>query len=396
MRFRPSTHRLRAFADLFGGATFWLASALLSAGTLAQEPAAPPAAPPTAVAEPAPGAYAPELLDADFAPPEAVSEGCDTVGAMAHIRRKVFGMDDCGAWTPNWYVQVDAMWLDRSRGDRVRLIEDQNGAGPIGSRPTLLTTDGLDYDTAWGPRITLACQSGCQQHCEITYYGLQHWSTEETLTSTTTPFNLSIPFDETIDSNFDGVEQFRTSQSSDLHNLELNHFNDDCCLCLKPMYGLRYFNLRDEIDLHLYEGDGRVGRYEVDADNHLVGFQVGAVFDRWVTPRLSWNLIGKAGGFVNFTRQSTYLAAEQDTLVYRDFTDHDEELAFVGEVGVNLTYHLTRCLALTAGYQLLWVDGLALAPEQLDYTNTPTSGTRVDADGDLFFNGGYVGIRFTH
>jgi hypothetical protein len=54
---------------------------------------------------------------------------------------------------------------------------------------------------------------------------------------------------------------------------------------------------------------------------------------------------------------------------------------------------LTRCLALTVGYQLLWVDGLALAPEQLDFTTEPHSGSGIEDDGDLFFHGGYVGFR---
>lgn len=341
----------------------------------------------------------PVLYDALEGEPVYVDGGyVDPSLEMSHIRRRVFGVDEEGFLYPTWYVQLDAMWLDRSDARNARLLEDENGPGAPGQQPTLLETDDLEYDTAWGPRISLGCRLDDCRHVELTYFGLNHWTAEQGVVSTAVPFNLTLPFQSQVDSNFDGAERFRASNASDLHSLELNCFVEPCgChCCVLPFCGIRYFNFHDELNLSIVEGNNREGRYDIDADNHLIGYQVGGIIDRAVTHRFSWNVVGKVGGYLNLSRQSTLLSADDGATVYRDVTDHEEDLAFLGEVGVNLVYQVSRHVSLTAGYQVLWVDGIALAPEQLDYRTGPDAGTRVDHNGDLFFNGGYVGIRITN
>ncbi|MEE8451957.1 MAG: BBP7 family outer membrane beta-barrel protein, partial [Thermoguttaceae bacterium] len=68
------------------------------------------------------------------------------------------------------------------------------------------------------------------------------------------------------------------------------------------------------------------------------------------------------------------------------------ELAFIGDLNLGLTYQVTQCMAATLGYQVTWVEGVALAPQQLSFNNTPNSGNRVHHDGSLFYDGGYVGL----
>jgi hypothetical protein len=48
--------------------------------------------------------------------------------------------------------------------------------------------------------------------------------------------------------------------------------------------------------------------------------------------------------------------------------------AFVGEADLNATYQLGRGFALKAGYEAMWLDGLALAPGQISetYTTSPS------------------------
>jgi hypothetical protein len=40
----------------------------------------------------------------------------------------------------------------------------------------------------------------------------------------------------------------------------------------------------------------------------------------------------------------------------------------------------------------MWLDGVALAPDQLDFTNTPTSGTAIASDSTLFLHGVNLGL----
>ena len=62
----------------------------------------------------------------------------------------------------------------------------------------------------------------------------------------------------------------------------------------------------------------------------------------------------------------------------------DAQVAFVGDINVSAYYRLFSFLTLRAGYNLLWVDGVALAPGQLDFTNTAAGGDDVRS-GDGFF-----------
>jgi hypothetical protein len=43
---------------------------------------------------------------------------------------------------------------------------------------------------------------------------------------------------------------------------------------------------------------------------------------------------------------------------------------------------------------LLWVNGVAFAPDQLDFTNTAASGTTLNHNGSIFFQGINAGFAF--
>ncbi len=45
------------------------------------------------------------------------------------------------------------------------------------------------------------------------------------------------------------------------------------------------------------------------------------------------------------------------------------------------------------GYTAIWVNDLALAPDQLDFTNTPTSGTGIYTRGSMLIHGFNAGME---
>jgi hypothetical protein len=80
-------------------------------------------------------------------------------------------------------------------------------------------------------------------------------------------------------------------------------------------------------------------------------------------------------------------------------TFREPTTAFMGGVGllstINLTaiYRLTDHWGLRAGYNLIWLDGVALAPNQWDFTNTANSGTSLVGGGSLFLHGVNLGVE---
>ena len=70
--------------------------------------------------------------------------------------------------------------------------------------------------------------------------------------------------------------------------------------------------------------------------------------------------------------------------------------AFAGEAGVRAKYQLTDSLALKVGYQALWLDGVALAPGQIQKTDTTTSSVSalgVDHGSNALFQGVTLGVE---
>jgi len=75
------------------------------------------------------------------------------------------------------------------------------------------------------------------------------------------------------------------------------------------------------------------------------------------------------------------------------------QVAYSGEGILQLKYLITDGLAIKMGYQLLWLDRVALAPGQIPYVysgNNPTNVTArgINAGSNILFQGGIVGMEY--
>jgi hypothetical protein len=70
-------------------------------------------------------------------------------------------------------------------------------------------------------------------------------------------------------------------------------------------------------------------------------------------------------------------AADNDfTLIVSDGQRFDagaaeDDVAFVGEIDLRASYPISRHVSLTGGYQLLWIDGVALASNEARWPRRP-------------------------
>ncbi len=53
---------------------------------------------------------------------------------------------------------------------------------------------------------------------------------------------------------------------------------------------------------------------------------------------------------------------------------------------------MCKCWCVRAGYNIMWASGLALRTDQLDFTTTATSGTALNHNGSVFFQGVNAGF----
>lgn len=106
----------------------------------------------------------------------------------------------------------------------------------------------------------------------------------------------------------------------------------------------------------------------------------------------------KAGAFQNQIDASLtelYSATANDDSVYgRAFNDSASEVAFVGQIGLGTTFRLSHFARLRAGWEVLFVSGVALAPDQT--ANLQAGTFNVNNDGDMVANGGHIGLEFVY
>jgi hypothetical protein len=146
---------------------------------------------------------------------------------------------------------------------------------------------------------------------------------------------------------------------------------------------------------------GAVGGYPpfwaTSTTNDLFGLQAGAEGTFLTIGRLAVGGIAKAGVYDNRARQSAAVSMEKQ--VYHA-TARGDRLAFVGQGGIQATYTVTRKLSAKIGYELLWLDRVALAPGQIAETfsgTNPTSetATGVDTGSSVLLQGFTAGFVYS-
>jgi hypothetical protein len=157
------------------------------------------------------------------------------------------------------------------------------------------------------------------------------------------------------------------------------------------LIGLRYIELRDTIDWTAEDiiVTGSDGQYLINTDNDMFGVQMGAGFG-YESGRWSLGLSGKSGIFVNdadLSSQLNFTADDTD-----DYTLHttEDELSFVSEAKILGRWHLTPGFSLRMGWEVFFLESLALAPAQINFINETSN---IVTGGYSFYMGGTLGFE---
>ena len=174
-----------------------------------------------------------------------------------------------------------------------------------------------------------------------------------------------------------------------------------CCRTFEWFVGFRYLNVSERFriygDRDLDQTGGgpglETGFYDVRTQNNMFGPQIGARVRRW-NQRWGWEATGKVGIFGNDAQQ------RQELYDFPDFPIIDiqsgasgGQVAYLGELNFTGIYRLNDVWNLRAGYNLIWIGGVALAPEQVDFAWDLPAGDRIDRTGGIFLHGVSCGIE---
>lgn len=333
-------------------------------------PSPPPPAPP----------LSPDPVIKDSAPtpltPIAERAGCDGSSWEACFA------DCCG---PLWTVRSDAIFLHRSKPDDLVLATD--GAGGV-----LLDASRFDFDFHAGFDVSLRRHDvfGTCWDLEALYFGIDDWSAA--VGPVVTPGGLWVEFAVPVGWP-EGDGSVNALYRSELHNVELNGWRQ-LTPWLSFLAGFRYLSLEEQLitESEIIDGPRSVALGTVRASNDLFGFQIGADARVWSGPCLDLNCVLKAGVYSNDPSNSAVLII--DGITVGQSRASERHTTFVGELDFSGTYRLNPCWAVRGGYQLLWIEGVALASDQLA-VSAPTEGiATVDTGGSPFYHGAFVGLEF--
>lgn len=299
----------------------------------------------------------------------------------------------------SFYFQADGLYLDRVGTGCNQFVALDTNLSP--GSDGILQTDNLNFNPTGGTRFLIGwtpdpCR--CSRCCawELSYFGLYGWRAHANIVGAG---NLAIPGDLGLASNnYFGADILDINYRSSLNNIELNCIKS-CCLCdsqIDFICGLRVLTLQERFTITGTDFQEGTGVYDVKANNYLYGGQLGGRYTRHYN-YWSLQLVGKAGVFYNSISQEQHVTDFPITtapfLLRAPIGANDGSVAALGELGVTAIRPINDTWSLRLGYMALGIGGVALAPDQLDFTDTFTSGSSIHSNGWIFAHGVTLGAE---
>ena len=241
-----------------------------------------------------------------------------------------------------FFVQTDAMFLHLggSAGHNIPYADfDQDDA----KTPLSQIADGR-YRVV--PRLAIGEVFSDGTGWEAIYFGRNDWQKSSTMTG----------LDETQ----------AVSMSSSLHSGEVNSLNPIGFLPgAQFLLGIRSVHFGERLLLAESEFGNNVSS---GVTNNLFGGQIGTRYSHdW--RRLNLTATGKVGVYDNFVIGHQYGAISNgagfDTI---DNSSHTNRVSFIWDLSLISAYRINDAWTFRAGYQLLWLDGVARAATQVNDT----------------------------
>jgi hypothetical protein len=243
-----------------------------------------------------------------------------------------------------------------------------------------------------GPRLSLMRHGRCGWDIELNFFDNVGPKASAEFPASALPGVGGVIVDNTIILPVDEIvleERFR------LYSSELN-LRRPVNEWLTTMLGFRWVEFYDSYSAQGLESVVSMPFYQaINTHNHMYGFQIGEdalLFER--TGRLRINAFAKIGIFYNAANQNSNL---NDPANFGELSvaANGSHTAFLCELGLIGSYNISEHVALRGGYQVMWIDGVALAPGQIPVTNLIAGTADIATSGGLFYHGATAGLEVT-
>jgi len=307
-----------------------------------------------------------------------------------------------GRCAPRYFdISVDATYFQFDSSADSRNLVSRGAANNF-----VLNTDQQDFDFQAGMRITAQRTFRPGTYFEFSYIGIGNWDSQSTVTG---PNNL---FSAYSDFGTSPVGGYAETDNGSFATLNTSNRFDSFELNIRRMWtapncwwhgtywgGMRYVRVEDEA---LLVNQGPTGSldYQMNVSNDLLGVQVGGDLAAKLTTRLALSgflevgVYGQRGGhdstFTFGGVTSTESAAQK-------------RASMVAEGGVLGTFRLHPRATLRLGYQTVYVNGIALATDSMNFdmgaagdlgTAIAARQGLVDDNGTAVYHGPTAGFEY--
>lgn len=285
--------------------------------------------------------------------------------------------DGYGCATPAWTGSVGSVFLHRSNAQAATLVED----GVSGAE--LVNVTDLDLGVGAGPWAEFAWRLGPNWELGVEYFSVQGWKGRQRLAD---PGNLRVPLLSSDPADrFDAISATYGSQLYSTDFVARWH----CSERLALSSGFRWVELHELVN-SVADGALSDGVAALRTSNYLYGYQLGGEVVLWDRGGpLQVEFVGKAGIYRNFYRAS--LIAEGSGVSER-YREKDDRISFVGQIGLKARFRLTENLSAFGGYEAMWIDGVALAPDFVAAHEHGDYGAV--RSGHAFYHGALTGLEW--
>lgn len=349
-------------------------------------------------------------------PENVETGGCDTCGdkSCGGCKGKQWGLGKCFDRCACWSATFAGLYLRRDRPNDQWLSFDTNDVSSH-----LLSTRDADTDWNDGFEVRLRRTIGCNRALELVYWGRFNDSASATVTDAAavgdlnTTMNMSNVFfnggaSEVVDW-FDDADSHTITRDLEFHNVELNLINEsligNSTANVSWYGGLRFFRMDEGLLYSSVAGaaggpggtatPGGTAYLDVDTENNLIGVQVGAMGEYFLTCNLSFYLNGNIGLYGNDINQRFQVYNSDGETAY-DIRSSKTDVSFLSQIDLGGSWYVGERWRLFAGYRAVAITGLALADDQLPTFLADSDGiSDLDSGSSTILHGGVFGAEFS-
>jgi hypothetical protein len=268
----------------------------------------------------------------------------------------------------------------------------------VGQGTDRLYSDGLPQGFAGGPKVGLTYHADNGYDWELSFFAIDGWDNARSIASgpfVTPVFVAPGSFVQTTDA---ATQNMGWEYATRLHNAEIN-LRWDLCPRLTMLAGFRWVNLWEDLQGTIEPSDRASPFWDTKTRNNLCGLQLGEDWRVFNRGPFSIDGLVKAGISDNFAEETTGVSIYRT--VYWESASTNQ-LAFLGEIGLQCKYQLAQRLLLKIGYEAMCLQGVALAPGQIPETfshGVPTTDVYVralgiDSGSGVFYHGATAGLEY--